>query len=53
VNRRVLMLFVLLASVAVPAFAGDIAPVPEPMSGWLLASGVVGLGFRVFRKRRQ
>ena len=50
--RRVVTLFVLCASVAVPAFAGDIAPVPEPVTGWLLASGLVGLGVRAYRKRR-
>lgn len=51
--RRVVTLFVLFASVAAPAFAGDTAPVPEPVTGWLVASGLVGLGVRAFRKRRQ
>ena len=51
-TRRVVTLFVLCASVAMPAFAGDLTPVPEPVTGWLLASGLVGLGVRAYRKRR-
>jgi len=53
VIRRVVTLFVLFSSVAAPAFAGDIAPVPEPVTGWLLASGLVGLGVRAYRKNRR
>jgi hypothetical protein len=52
VIRRVVTLFVLCASVAVPASAGILEPVPEPVTGWLLASGLVGLGVRAYRKRR-
>jgi hypothetical protein len=54
VIRRVLYLFLLCAAVAGAAYAGDDqVPVPEPVTGWLVASGLVGLGVRAFRKRRQ
>jgi hypothetical protein len=52
VIRRVVTLFVLCASVAMPAFAGEPTTVPEPLTGWLVASGLVGLGVRAYRKRR-
>ena len=52
-TRRVVTFFVLFTSVAMPAFAGAPVPVPEPVSGWLIASGLVGLGVRAYRKRRQ
>jgi hypothetical protein len=53
VIRRVAALFVLCAAVATPAMAGFIEPVPEPMTGWLIGSGLVGLGIRAYRKRRR
>jgi hypothetical protein len=44
----------LCLSVASVANAGEVTvPVPEPMSMWLIASGVAGLGIRAYRKRRQ
>ena len=51
--RRVVTLFVLFAAVATPALAGAPSPVPEPVTGWLLASGLVGLGVRAYRKSRR
>ena len=50
---RIAGLFLLFAAMATPALAGDIAPVPEPVSTWLVASGLVGLGVRAYKKRRQ
>ena len=53
VTLRIAGLFLLFAAMATPALAGDIAPVPEPVSTWLVASGLVGLGVRAYKKRRQ
>ena len=53
-TRQVVYLFLLCVSVAgVAAAGGPVAPAPEPVSTWLIASGVAGLGYRVYRRRRQ
>jgi hypothetical protein len=53
VTQRIAALFLLFASVASTAYAGEPNTVPEPVTGWLLASGLVGLGVRAYRKHRQ